>query len=501
MKKYILLFVAFFISIGLVGCNKENTTTTEETTTTTTEVTTTEPSEPTKDELIEKYYEGLDFEGRTINFVTHVMNEDNPYDAEYSDPAKGEAFQEFIENLEEKYNFNLEFKKWTGSEEDERLEELTNSVAAGTPIGDIIRIAGNSAYSEFASAGLLTDVTNVVDEFKELDMLFNNWQYEGGFIGNQTYGIQRNDGIAYPHQFVYHKDLIRQAGLTEYPADLWAEGKWTLEGAKQYMTQLKDVLPTDVVVSSISPYWLGNYAFTANGSELISADGTINWIDDTNILETANYYKGLHEQGILKSYSLTEEGYFPGGTGGTFELFENKKSVFVPVEMWRLDCCWSKNEANDIGVVPWPSDAALDEYIVPTTTGDMFGVPTGVEDADKIMMIIGQLNLFAKNYGLEDGEEFSYRDQMIDWANGAFIGDGDTVQDQNELEAFLYTVGATEYNTVRPNYNSFYGGSDSTYFVLTPFFSDSGSGSLRTYIDAQMPTIIEERDKVLNSSN
>ena len=113
-----------------------------------------------------------------------------------------------------------------------------------------------------------------------------------GKIEGKTWGIpfQRSTIVAY-----YNKDMFSAAGLDpEAPPTTWDE-----------MISMGKALTKDdtyglMIPSTGYPYWMFQALAIQNGKELMSNDGLTTYFDDSNVVETLDFWKSLSvEHGIM----------------------------------------------------------------------------------------------------------------------------------------------------------------------------------------------------------
>ncbi|WP_281968370.1 ABC transporter substrate-binding protein [Roseovarius nanhaiticus] len=113
-----------------------------------------------------------------------------------------------------------------------------------------------------------------------------------GQIEGQTWGIpfQRSTIVAY-----YNKDMFRDAGLDpEAPPSTWDE---MVEMGKALT---KDGTSGIMIPSTGYPYWMFQALAIQNGKELMSGDGLTTYFDDSEVVETLEFWKSLSvEHGIM----------------------------------------------------------------------------------------------------------------------------------------------------------------------------------------------------------
>ncbi len=348
-----------------------------------------------------------DLEGTTIKIATNAVNEDNP--------SSDEAIEGADARLEDKTKVQQDFINETGvtlefmelPEEDE-LETITQSVLAGDPVADVVRVS-SSVYTELVKSDMLTDLTDLVDAEIATGEYSSTWAFDAGQVFDKHYGVSR-DMAPTPEMLAYDLNLLEKAGMEKTPLQMYYDGEWTWENARQYFLDVQSALGDDVVVWAGEPYFIAKYGIASNGIVPIQPDGTVNLTDD-KVYEALDFYKGLYDDGIIEFY-FDENGDTVWG-GGVAD-WESSTAAFTTLEMWRSDCC-IKNTDKEYGFVPYPVNEGVDpkSVSIPAGTGDMYVVPKGVENPEASFAAAMYLNRQANTENFVEGMDVTAK--SIDW--------------------------------------------------------------------------------------
>lgn len=336
-------------------------------------------------------------DGKTITIATSSMGADNPNSQKAKDNhAEGqdsELKKQYFADFEEKTGAKIEFVDLDPAAQ---VEEVTESVIAGDPIGDVVRVnAGN--YETLVSTGMLSDISNVSNLAEDSGKVDTTWQFEIGNILDGKYAIGR-DMDARPEMLAFDTDLLTKAGMDKTPFDLWKEGNWTWENAKTYFNDVQKGLGADYQVWGDYPSYITKYGIASGGVIPVEQDGTINYTDD-GVYEAMDYYKSLYDDGILtfyfdengdRDYAQAEEAWLQGNT------------VFFSLQRWKTGGIAS--DGKNFGMVPYPIKDGLDPKDVhwPAPAGDVYVVPKGVSDVDSAALVALFEFMYCQNTGGEE---------------------------------------------------------------------------------------------------
>ena len=405
MKKALSFLALTGLSLGLVGCAAQDAS----------EVTSPNSSTSTTPEAETQ-------EVVTLRVATHDVCGEDPYDSKVG--AEGcmsiEAAEEKaarLEKIEEEYGIRFE---WVGFPSDTIAETLTGWNLAGNAEADIVRV-NSSVYTGLATSGNIAEISSYLGTLsKELDIFGTDVPYKLGQLGNENYGVAR-DNMIYPELLVYDIDILEDAGLEEMPHELWAKGEWTFDTAREYFKKVQQYADTSSELTyafGSEAQYIFRSALAANGVRLIK-DGQSNVLSE-EVYETMNFLEALRNDGSLKVYSipyaaedekwkyaLTEEkniwaaaqsAWEKGTPDGEVKEGDTGAVAFTLFDCWRLSLVNGTDKR--YGVVPFPTNS--EDSFVPTSRGDMYVVPKSV-DEDKLETVTKAMALLISAH-LNPGE-------------------------------------------------------------------------------------------------
>ena len=246
----------------------------------------------------------VDTDGNTIvSIMFHVD----------SKSAEGRAYQKRVDAFnaaykDKKVKASARFiARTTGATDYET--QLGNMLNEGT-LPDIITFDAPNCAS-YANAGLLYDITSVIDDETKNDFLSLN-EYQG-----KLYGLPIQESSA---GFYYNKALFSKAGINveNYTVD----NPWTFDQFKEVCKKLKDSgvsTPVNMRLNSTTDetatYLLYPFVYAAGG-EFLSDDGltATGYFNSAATQSGFQFIKDLIVSGDT-SYSATDEEFFTGKSG------------------------------------------------------------------------------------------------------------------------------------------------------------------------------------------
>ncbi len=340
-----------------------------------------------------------DMNGMTITVATNALNEDNPAGDEAIEAAdqRREQKAQMLEEFEAETGVTLEFIELP---QEDQLETITQSVLAGDPVADVVRVSSD-VYQQLVISDMLSEITEYSNEYVASNTMPINWPVDAGTVFGRTYGVSR-DMSAYPELLAYDMTLLQEAGMDKTPLQMYKDDEWTWDNARQYFLDIQSSLGDDVTVWAAEPYFLTKYAIASNGIVPITPNGEVNLTNDKTY-EALDFYKGLYDDGLIKFY-LDEEGS-PMWAAAEGE-WESGNAVFTTLEGWRSDCC-IKTTDKEYGFVPYPVNNGINktDVSVPAGTGDMYIVPKGVENVGAASQVAFYLNRQANTEYYVEGND------------------------------------------------------------------------------------------------
>lgn len=281
----------------------------------------------------------------------------------------------------------ISFSAWGSASELERFEELAQMFNSQNPDIEMTFIPVPSDYDQKIltqlSGGTAPDVFNVGDGVMSKFM-------ETGCIANLTPWLEREDSIIKADDFIetlygpakvgdeiygllvdcnpaiiwYNKTVLRDAGVTEMPCDVYEAGNWNWDTFTAMMEQVKASGKHGFILDR---QWYRYYSWlTSNGGTIYDADGK--FVGHTDEKSRAAY-QFLYDN--MQNGNMTYAGTLPQGQGGDAMFLSNQVAFVSAGRQWLP--VFKGNDQLDYDIVPYP-----------TNTGNK-QEPTGVAAAYIVM--------------------------------------------------------------------------------------------------------------------
>lgn len=184
------------------------------------------------------------------------------------------------------------------------LDKFIISLAAGNA-PDICEL-GTTWVSKLASSGVLSDITDDIQDIKEKYFLWDSATYK-----NKVYGIP---WLAGTRVLFYNKDLFASAGLNpEEPPRTWAD---MLAAAKKIHSPGKGVWGFSIFTGEPESPWQEFLPFAwSNGASILSPDFKQCLLDSPETLQALKFYKELSKYSLIERQSQVNELFAEGKVG------------------------------------------------------------------------------------------------------------------------------------------------------------------------------------------
>ncbi len=436
----------------------------------------------------------LDLEGQEINFYTHVVNEDNPFDDGYVHPD-GDEYREHLTMLQDTYNFELVFRSW--SDYENRVNDVANHVL-GSNDSAIIRAPELDFMLDLISAGYLSNFTHVADALQD-EYAVNQWQVDAGSVNDNVFAIQNKDGEVYVDLMVYNLDLLEEAGVEKTPSEMWVDGEWTTSAMESYLRTLSLELDNSIYPLAITPYHIGLYGPAANGTKFVDDEGQLQLLN-IETLDVLYEYKNWYDYGYIMPLNFDNDVL----RHHVADNWQRQEAVFGMAMMWQLSG-YAESVSFDFGAVPFPQndDASKEDYYSPLGSGDLQMVTIG-SNADEVATILFLINEFHKDAVNSELESFcDGRDDVSlnECASIMNVQEYLRLTDDGEIERaekiFTFLQGNSEENAIATNDLAYLNG-ETQYISAVQEYMQAG-GSPRNYIDATIPIIQNNIDRMLEA--
>ena len=165
---------------------------------------------------------------------------------------------------------------------------------------------GTTWISKFASAGVLLDITDDIQDVKAKYFLWDSATYD-----NKIYGIPWFAGT---RVLFYNKELFLNAGLDpEKPPQTWPE---LLNAAKKIHAPEKGIWGFSIFAGEPESSWQEFLPFAwANGAYILSGDFKQSALDSQETLQALEFYKELSRYSLIERQSQVNELFAQGQVG------------------------------------------------------------------------------------------------------------------------------------------------------------------------------------------
>ncbi|MGF7144516.1 hypothetical protein HNQ56_002947 [Anaerotaenia torta] len=309
------------------------------------------------------------------NFMDPVTGESSLGEEELN--ARRYAEQQVLEKL----NAKIEFVQYPT----DLTECILQSVLAGDPIADIVRVT-NGSQGQILAQNVLQPIDEYADLFSDPD---DSWMYWGKVYGHNYFlnNVMRfggNELLCYNIGMIKKVEALKVDGKTKYPADYFAEGNWTWSVFEDYLQKINDhfkqewdgyrAYQTDYRSAAL-------YAIYANGGEVYGDNGLGMNTEQAKV--AVSFIDSLIQKGLMFSENQYNGNADVVGLMDTWR-FQWGHSAFVNLPQWLAgDMVGQFADRGDaMGYVPFPrpDGVAADDpsYRQLNDATDCYAIPKGV---------------------------------------------------------------------------------------------------------------------------
>lgn len=320
-------------------------------------------------------------------------------DTNFKDPVTGKSplGQEELnariyaeQQVLEKYNAKIEFVQYPS----DLTEVVLQTVLAGDPIADIVRVTNNS-QGQLLAQNVLQPIDEYADLFKDDD---DSWIFWGKVYGhnyflNNVMRIGANDLLSYNIGMLNKVEALKVNGKTKYPADYFVEGNWTWSVFEDYLQKVNDYWKT---------VWDGHRAYQtdyraaalqaiySNGGEVYGDNGV--GVASDKAKEAVSFIDRLVQKGLMFSENQYNNNADVVGLMDTWR-FQWGHSAFVNLPQWlsrdMVDQFAQRGDAMGFVPFPRPDGVAFDDpsYRQLNDATDCYAIPKGVSKERKELAI------------------------------------------------------------------------------------------------------------------
>ncbi|UVI33005.1 ABC transporter substrate-binding protein [Paenibacillus spongiae] len=261
--------------------------------------------------------------------------------ATWGNPGELTRFQEFTKDFNAKHpDIEAELIPIPGEYEQKILTQLSGGTAPD------VFYAGDATIVKLIENGSIEELTPLMDgggsAIKKDDFFEGLWgaaQRDGKIFGVM---VDCNPMVLW-----YNKKVLKDAGITEMPAELQMKGEWTWEAFQMITDKIKASGKYGYVLDN---GWASTHSWvSSNGGKVYDENGKYVAYTDQKAMET---FRFLYDNVQKKNFTFS--GTLPKGQGGD-AMFMSNQVGFVGAGRWYLPL-FKKNESLEFDVVSWPTN-------------------------------------------------------------------------------------------------------------------------------------------------
>jgi len=394
----------------------------------------------------------LNFGGKTINIIYEYQPS-----SEYGiDPSRDRELDR-IKELNKKFNVNIVMKKGGTN----YIESIVSSIAAGSPVGHIIRISGNRNY-DFIKSGLCA---NLNDAMKSSGINMKSEQYSQRV--NQYYNVNGNQyvaGIIIPQEsdvyqlWFYNKEILAELGYkADYLYNLQKSGKWTWGEATKLFAAASKKTSAGVVtrygLCADNAMRLVTTLTLLNGGKIGTVGKNGNPRANLGDAKVRAAMQQVYDWGFVQKYAANTE------SEASLTKFIKGEAFFYAATAGQAKKLY--NNGVNFGILYPPKGPNGSKNMAPVKTGSAFMIPvTYQKQADILLMLLDALYAPYSDASREDilkNDVISYLSDSESWnvyrnatLNESFkVDDPFTAFNIEFVDPDFYTVCKTLLNGTR----------------------------------------------------
>ncbi|NBC72742.1 extracellular solute-binding protein [Paenibacillus sacheonensis] len=261
--------------------------------------------------------------------------------ATWGNPGELTRFQEFTKDFNAKHpDIEAELIPIPGEYDQKILTQLTGGKAPD------IFYAGDAFIVKLIENGSIEELTPLMEvsgsTLKKEDYYEGLWG--AAQRDSKIYGIMVDCN---PMVLWYNKKVLKDAGVTDMPADLQEKGEWTWDAFKLMTEKIRTTGKYGYVLDNS---WNSTHSWvTANGGKVYDESGAYVGNSDPKAKEAFQF---LYDN--VKAKNITFSGTLPKGQGGD-AMFMSNQVGFVGAGRWYLPL-FKKNATLEYDVVTWPTN-------------------------------------------------------------------------------------------------------------------------------------------------
>ncbi|GAA3340143.1 hypothetical protein GCM10017714_18670 [Curtobacterium pusillum] len=222
--------------------------------------------------------------------------------------------------------------------------KLLAELASGTA-PDLFYI-GDDKIGQFVNSNALMPLTELMEskDSKTKPSDFAEGLYGAAKSGGKIYAAPNDSN---PDAFWYDKVALKQAGITEDPATLAAEGKWT---TKTFLEMNKKLHDAGLTGTMFWNYWSTHYSWiSSQGGKAFTKSGKfVANTDRTSIDAVDTLAQNFQDKTFVVADTL------PEGAGAD-SIFVSHKAGFFVQGRYTIGTVKAAGDPQDYDVAPWPT--------------------------------------------------------------------------------------------------------------------------------------------------
>lgn len=348
----------------------------------------------------------VDLNGFTFTIGAAVL-----YDKMSDNPTLNEQlWHQRIEEVERDYNCNINVSFLYGD-----VSTIMPLVLSGEKFADVVHM-DTSMWIPNATAGYLTPWEDVPG----IDLNDARWISsftELTYLNGKHWGVQYMRPPEVAAALVYNKDLLEANGITEDPAQLCLENKWTFDKLREMAAACTKDTDADGKMDtyglfSMDPVKTAYSLINANDGKLLTenADGTIaETFSDAKTVNALNFYYDMANVDgsvmILDHMKSVDTWNDRPTDADHCNQFRREKVAFFACDTWAINQYLKGKVSAKYRLVPYPTgpDAQKGDYKCLSNSTLTFSIPSTNKDLRELAIIMNALAYPSEGY---EGEEW-----------------------------------------------------------------------------------------------
>ncbi|EXX85210.1 ABC transporter substrate-binding protein [Paenibacillus darwinianus] len=273
--------------------------------------------------------------------------------ATWGNPGELTRFQEYTKDFNVRNpDIQVELIPIPGEYEQKIITQLSGGTAPDA------FYAGDSMVVKLIENGTIEELTPFISGegsvIKEEDFFPGLWG--AAKADGKIWGVPVDNN---PMVLWFNKKVLKDAGITEMPTDLQAQGEWNWQAFQEMTEKIKASKKYGYVLDN---WWGHTFSWvTSNGGNIYDENGKYIAYDDPKAMEA---FKFLYDN--VKSKNITFAGTLPKGQGAD-AMFMSNQVGFVGAGRWYLPL-FKRASGLEYDIVTWPTNTgkAIEPAGIPT---------------------------------------------------------------------------------------------------------------------------------------